>query len=171
MPPVPEVFLVFVWVCGLLVNRSKQGLIHLFNMLGNIINFAKKCIHIKVWKLLFNLSILGILNFFCIYLLHFCPFHRTPPIWECFGNFLAHHKLDIKTFVRLKRRHQKWQLRMAVSHKWFQSFQVFFNLLNWYKTLCSVTGDPGQPMVHHSHPCHPSRQVSESFQLSFVSQS
>ena len=106
-PPVPEIFLVFVWVCGLLVNRSKQGLIHLFNMLGNIINFAKKRIHIKVWKLLFNLSILGILNFFCIYLLHFCPFHRTPPIWECFGNFLAHHKLDIKTFVRLKRRHQK----------------------------------------------------------------
>ena len=49
--------------------------------------------------------------------------------------------------------------------------KVFFNLLNWYKTLCSVTGDPGQPMVHHSHPCHPSRQVSQSFQLSFVSQS
>ena len=97
----------FGFVVCLIVNRSKQGLIHLFNMLGNIINFAKKRIHIKVWKLLFNLSILGILTFFCIYLLHFCPFHRTPPIWECFGNFLAHHKLNIKTFVRLKRRHQK----------------------------------------------------------------
>ena len=40
-----------------------------------------------------------------ICLLHFCPFYRTPPIWKCFGNFHTHHKLDIKTFVRLKGQH------------------------------------------------------------------
>ena len=145
-------------------------------MLGNIIIFAKKHIHIKVWKLLFFLSILGILNFFYIYLLHFCPFHRTPPIWECFGNFLAHHKLDIKTFVRLFKERTSKVTAEDGSVPLVVSVipgirKVFFNLLNWYKTLCSVTGDPGQPMVHHSHPCHPSRQVSQSFQLSFVSQS
>ena len=63
--------------------------------------FAKKCIHIKVGKLLFFLSTWHF-DFFCIYLLHFYPFNRTPPIWECLGNFHAHHKLDIKTFCTIK---------------------------------------------------------------------
>ena len=54
---VPEIFLVFVWVCGLSVKKSKQGFIYLI-CIGNI-NFAKKGVHIymQVGELLFVLSI------------------------------------------------------------------------------------------------------------------
>ena len=104
---VPERFLLFVWVCGLSVKKIKARL-YLFNLLGNI-NFAKKGIHIYMQVgNYYSFFLPGTLKFFCIiYLLYFCPFYRTPSILECFRNFLAHHKLDIKTFLQLKGGHQK----------------------------------------------------------------
>ena len=90
------------------VSKKIKARLYLFNLLG-IINFAKKGvpIYMQVGKLLFFLSTWHFEIFFIIYLLHFCPFYRTAPIWRCFGNLLAHHKLDIKTFLRLKGGHQK----------------------------------------------------------------
>ena len=124
---VPEIFVVFVWRLWIVSEKVKAlGFIY-FNLLGNI-NFCKKghpYIHLARKAIIYSSFLLGILNFFCIIcLLNFCPFYRTSPIWKCFGNFRNHHKLDIKTFVRLKGWHQKWQLRMAVSHLWFHAFQV-----------------------------------------------
>ena len=81
---VPEIFLVFVWVCGLSVKRSKQGFIYL-------ICYETLILQKRVWiytcrqENYYSSFLLGILKFFgMIYLLHFCSFYRTPPI----GNVL-----------------------------------------------------------------------------------
>ena len=116
---VPDIFLVFVWVCGLSVKRSKQGFIYLICQENS---FLQK-----------GASIYGILNFFFLHknfhLLHFCPFHRTLPIWQCFGNFLAHHKLDIKTFLRDNRddiKSDSWGWQCPISGFRHSRYQIFF---------------------------------------------
>ena len=103
----PEIFLVSVWVCGLSVKRSKQGFIYL--TCQETLTLQKRaCIYTCRQENYYSFFLAGTSNFFCIiYLLYFCPFYRTPPILVCFGTFLAHHKLDIKTFLRLKGGHQK----------------------------------------------------------------
>ena len=104
---VPEIFLMFVWVCGLSVKRSKQGFICLICQ-ETLILPKRACIHTCMQENYYSSFLLGILKFFCIiYLLHFFPFYRTHPILECCGNFLAHHKLGIKIVSTVKRGHQK----------------------------------------------------------------
>ena len=114
-------------ICGVCLEivdcqwKGQSIRLYLFNLLGNIIFYKKghPYIHLARKTIIYSSFLLCI-----ICLLNFCPFYRTPPIWKCFGNFHTHHKLDITTFVGLKGRHQKWQLRMAVPHLWFHAFQV-----------------------------------------------
>ena len=124
-----NIFLVFVWGLWFVTKKIKAlARLYLFNLLRNI-HFCKKghpYTQVGRKTIIYSSFLLDILNFFFsffICLLHFCPLYRTPP-GNGNGNFHTHHKLDIKTFVGLKGRHQKWQLRMAMSHLWFQALQV-----------------------------------------------
>ena len=67
---VPEIFLVFVWVCGLSVNRSKQGLIYL--TCYETLTFAKKHVHIYIGGetivLLFYLAFWNVFVYFISYI-------------------------------------------------------------------------------------------------------
>ena len=92
---VPEIFLVFVWDCGLSVKRSTSlGFtgIYLF-LLGNINFCKKKGIHIYMlgcrWENYYIFFfLLGILNFFLYNLsLTFLPILQNPSYLEMFWKF------------------------------------------------------------------------------------
>ena len=123
---VPEIFLVFVWGLWFVSKKIKAlGFIYLIWLLGNI-NFCKKghpYIHIARKTIIYSSFLLGILNFFLYNLsLTFLSILQNPSYLAMFWKFPYPSQVGYQNL--LKGWHQKWQLRMAVSHLWFQAFQV-----------------------------------------------
>ena len=106
--------------------------------------------------------LLGILNFFCIiYRLHFYLFYRTPPIWKCFGNFVAFTSWiskhsTIKGTIDIKSDTWGWMVVSGIPG--IKSF--FSNLLNssgirhFVLWLGCLAGDKPSPS-HLSQPSYP----------------
>ena len=82
--------------------KKIKARLHLFNLLGKFI-FAKRGIHI--WHFEF---------FFCIKIFISCvSAHFTEPL---LSENVLEISLPITSWISNKGRHQKWQLRMVVSH-------------------------------------------------------
>ena len=108
---VPEIFLVFVWVCGLSVKRSKQGFIYLICQ-ETLIICKKWCAYIHVGRtitIILPFYKFGILNFFgIIYLsLTFLPILQNPSYLGMFWKFLCPSQVGYLNICTIKGRTSK----------------------------------------------------------------